>query len=273
MEGYDFSQVSPTALIPVVSRGEYTDIPFAKEMLAYLKKSAAIPSYSSEEVRSYAPFFEARFKAVSNILMEQRSGQVLELASGFSPRGMDLCRRGILYVELDLDGMIDQKRRMVAAILGTIPDSLKLVSGSVLDQAAVTAACASFRDEPVTITTEGLLRYLTFEEKTQFASNVKQILARYGGTWVTPDIHIKEFAPGRSRSEFHQQLMQGLGRDIGGNYFDSVEHARVFFEACGFSVEDRPLLENIRNRVGCLSFATPSLLAQLEQRRIFVLSL
>jgi hypothetical protein len=41
MEGYDFRRVSVTALIPAFARGEYTTIPWAREMLAVLRERGA----------------------------------------------------------------------------------------------------------------------------------------------------------------------------------------------------------------------------------------
>ena len=83
MEGYDFSRVSPTALLLVAVRGERTDIPFAKEMLAHLRATGAssLDDYPKDVARSYAAFFEARFKSVSRILSEHGFSQVLELAA------------------------------------------------------------------------------------------------------------------------------------------------------------------------------------------------
>lgn len=245
-------------------------------MLDYLRRSGSLPDGISasvpDELRGFAPFFEARFQSVSRILMEQGATQILELASGFSPRGMEWSRRGAVYVEADLPGMIEQKRAMIAAILGSVPSNLKLCPASVLDRKPLMAARAWFRPEPVAITTEGLLRYLTFPEKSQLAAVVREILGRFGGSWITPDIHLKQWAIERSRSSLDLSMRHGLGRDLLGNYFDDLAHARRFFESCGFLVEERPLLED-REIVASLALATPSLLDQLEERRTFILRL
>ena len=274
MSGYDFARVSATAYFPVVARGEYTRLPFAKEMLDYLRRCGSLPDGISAsvpgELRGFAPFFEARFQSVSRILAEEGATQILELASGFSPRGMEWSRRGVVYVEADLPGMIEQKRAMISAILGSVPPNLRLCTASALDREALMSACARFRPEPVAVTTEGLLRYLTFPEKSQLAAIVREILAQFGGAWITPDIHLKQWAIERSRSSLDLSMRQRLGRDLLGNYFNDLAHARRFFETCGFLVEERPLLED-RDMVASLALATPSLLDQLEQRRTFIL--
>jgi len=62
-----------------------------------------------------------------------------------------------------------------------------------------------------------------------------------------------------------------LGRNLDPNYFDDLEHARAFFEGCGFEVESRPLLEGIRETVISLPNATEELLAELNDRKTFTL--
>lgn len=273
MSGYDFSRVSPTALLPLLGRGDYTDIPYAKEMADYLKSRVSLPPEATTEryQQSYAPFFEARFKSVNSILTEQHADQILELASGFSPRGMDWSQRCAVYVETDLPGMIEQKREIIRAILGSLPPNLLLCPASVLDRDALLAACSHFRKEPVAITTEGLLRYLTFPEKAQLAANVHAILGKFGGAWITPDIHLRQWTLQRVDAAFHKRQMEEIGRDVDPNYFDDLAHARAFFESCGFAVEERPLLEGVRDSMVSLPHVSADLREQLEERRTFIL--
>jgi O-methyltransferase involved in polyketide biosynthesis len=273
MEGYDFRRVSVTALIPAFARGEYTEIPWAKEMLAILRERGATVStgpWSEDAPRQYASWFEARFRAVSRLLEEKRATQVLELAAGLSPRGMDLAQRGVVYVEADLAESIALKREIVTAILGSVPENLHLRAASVIDREQLLACCSAFvAGRPVAATTEGLLRYLTFEEKTQLAANVHEILRRYGGWWITPDIHLKGWAD-RQSAVYHQTERQTLGRSLDSNYFADLDHAQQFFEGCGFAVDSRPLLEGIRDQIAALH--NDELMRDLNERRIFVLT-
>lgn len=263
-----------TALIPAFARGELTDIPWAKETLACLRARGSSLSggpWNERAAHNYAPFFEARFKAVNRILEERGATQVLELAAGLSPRGMDLARKGIVYVEADLADSIELKREVVKAVLGGEPANLFLCEASVLDGGELSRCCAAFReDRPVAITAEGLLRYLTFDEKTRLCANVRDILSRYGGFWVTTDIHLRHWA--RQQSPINSATeTESLGRNLDPNYFDDLEHARTFFEGCGFEVDSRPLLEGIRDRVVSLPMAPDALVSELTDRRVFVL--
>jgi len=273
MEGYDFRRVSVTALVPAFARGEYTEIPWAKEMLAVLRERGATLSngpWSEHTTRDYASLFEARFHAVSHVVEEIGATQVLELAAGLSPRGMQLAQRGIVYVEADLAESIELKREIVTAILGAVPRDLHLCAASVIDRVELLTCCSRFvRGRPVAVSTEGLLRYLTFEEKMRLSANVHEILRRYGGWWITPDIHLRSWAQQQSPS-YRQSETETLGRSLDSNYFADLDHAQEFFESCGFVVDSRPLLEGIRGRIVALN--NEELLAELNERRLFVLT-
>jgi O-methyltransferase involved in polyketide biosynthesis len=269
---YDFERISITAFGPVAARGEYTNIPFAKEILSYLQERSLVPEREfPARLERHAPFFEARFKAVSRILFEQHATQIIELASGFSPRGLDPAFQSTVYVEVDLPKMITLKREIVTALLGSIPSHHKFCCASVLDRDEFAQSTAHFRKQPVAVTSEGLLRYLTFDEKAQLAENVRSILDAYGGVWITPDIHLREWAPENKRPSADWGLDARLGRDLNVNYFNDLAHARSFFEGCGFEVEERPILEGVREQVVSLRLAPPDQLAELEDRKVFTL--
>lgn len=274
MEHYDFRQVSVTALIPAFARGEFTDIPLAKEVLACLRSKGPILAegpWTQRNAHEYAPLLEARFKAVNRILEESGVKQVLELAAGLSTRGMEMAQRGVVYVESDLAESMVMKREVVTTVLGHVPKSLHLCPASVIDRQELLKCCSVFADRPVAVTTEGLLRYLTFEEKTQLAANVHEILSRFGGMWITPDIHLRHWAHRHRGPAEREKETERLGRSLDPNYFDDLDHARGFFESCGFRVESRPLLEGIRDRVILLPTAPEEIVAELNERRIFIL--
>jgi O-methyltransferase involved in polyketide biosynthesis len=273
MEGYDFRRVSVTALVPAFARGEYTKIPWAKEMLAILRDRGATLSdgpWSEQDARGYAWLFEARFRAVSRVVEEKGATQVLELAAGLSPRGMELAQRDVVYVEADLAESMALKREVVTAIFGSVPKSLHLCAASVIDRDQLLACCSPFVTErPVAVTTEGLLRYLTFEEKTHLSENVHAILRRYGGWWITPDIHLRGWALQQS-PRYHEIETETLGRNLDSNYFADLNHAQQFFESCGFTVESRSLLEGFHSQITVPQ--NEDQVAELSDRRLFVLT-
>jgi O-methyltransferase involved in polyketide biosynthesis len=273
MEAYDFRRVSVTALVPAFARGQYTTIPWASEMLELLRDRGATLSespWTGQSTRGYASLFEARFRAVSRLVAEKGATQVLELAAGLSPRGMELAQRGVVYVEADLAEALGLKQEIVTALLGPLPQNLHLCAASVIEREQVLACCFPFdTGRPVAVTTEGLLRYLTFEEKTRVAANVLEILRRYGGWWITPDVHLKSWAQQQSPA-YRQSERQTLGRSLDSNYFADLDHALRFFDGCGFVVDSRPLLEGIQDQIATLQYEDQ--LANLNDHRLFVMT-
>ena len=270
---YDFRKVSVTALIPAFARGAYSDIPWAREMLAVLRKRGATLSegpWPEERMREYAFLFEGRFRAVNRVVEEKGARQVLELAAGLSPRGMELARRGMVYVEADLEDSVRMKREVVTAILGSVPEGLHLCPVNVLDREQLLGCCGALdAGSPVAVATEGLLRYLTFEEKKRAAGNVLEVLRRYGGWWITPDVHLKSWALALNAADRRSER-ERLGRDLAPNYFDDLDHAYQFFDQCGFAVESQPLLEGVREQI--MAPQNEDRLAEMRDSRLFVLT-
>jgi O-methyltransferase involved in polyketide biosynthesis len=271
MGGYDFRRVSVTALIPAFARGEYTTIPWSREMLAVLReRGATLPEGPWREYGAFASIFDARFRAVTRLVEEKAATQVLELAAGFSPRGTELAPRGIVYVEADLAESITLKREVVTAMVGSVPRNLHLCAASAIDREQLLSCCVPFATaQPVAVTTEGLLRYLTFEEKAMVAANVHDILQRYGGWWITPDIHLRTWAQ-RQTPTHRQAELKMLGRSLDANYFEDFDHARQFFERCGFAVDSRPLLQGIQDQIA--AGPNEEQAAMLNDSRVFILT-
>ena len=271
MGGYDFRRVSVTALIPAFARGEYTTIPWSREMLAVLReRGATLPEGPWREYGAFASIFDARFRAVTRLVEEKAATQVLELAAGLSPRGAELAPRGIVYVEADLAESITLKREVVTAMLGSVPKNLHLCAASAIDREQLLSCCVPFAaGQPVAVTTEGLLRYLTFDEKAMVAANVQEILQRYGGWWITPDIHLRTWAQ-RQTPTHRQAELKTLGRSLDANYFEDFDHARQFFERWGFAVDSRPLLQGIQDQIAARPNEEQA--AMLNDSRLFILT-
>jgi O-methyltransferase involved in polyketide biosynthesis len=98
-----------------------------------------------------------------------------------------------------------------------------------------------FRKEPIAVVNEGLLRYLTVEEKTIVAKNVQELLGLFGGAWITPDLSLRPQSAfglsGERRREQFARIERITGIDVAKNYFENEDAARVFFEDLGFTIE------------------------------------
>jgi O-methyltransferase involved in polyketide biosynthesis len=104
------------------------------------------------------------------------------------------------------------------------------------------------RRKPVVILYEGLLGYLTFEQKRQVFANVREMLHVYGGVWITSDLDTldKLEQMHNIRTEF-QQLVQTVqtmtGSSLKDNTFTSFEEVERFALEQGFDIKRDEMLD------------------------------
>lgn len=253
-----FEKVIPTAWM-VAYRRTFSDIPFSQEIFEKLEEIRKRNNYEdiSSDLKKpeLAPQFEARHKLIDKLIYQSNSDQILELASGFSSRGLSMSKKdNFNYVEMDLPSVIKEKEQIIKEIAKNkefeVPENLHFESGNVLDFKNFEKATKHFeKSKPVTIINEGLLRYLNFQEKAKVAGNIQKILKEFGGSWITSDISLRKiFSKENKVMNDHIKKISALtGKDIVGNRFETEEEARNFFEKLGFSIESHSFMEVFDN--------------------------
>ena len=249
------SPISETAIIPAYGRS-LSDIPYAFE--AYASLQVLAPDVVAKVERQglltaeLAPQFEAYYKIVQRLLEESGVDQVLELASGYTMRGLDIASQSPkTYVELDLPDVMQQKQNLIRHMGVSAPANLHLVSGDVTDDADMERALRHLDPaKPVAIINEGLMRYLDFPGKTKLAKTIHGVLERQGGVWINPDISLMQGVAQEDEiaTNFSTSLSALSGVNTTGNLFSSTNHATKFFQGLGFSVEPHGLME-VSNRL------------------------
>src|SRR6478736_5747514 len=108
----DPAQISVTAKVSAYYR-KFSDIAFAAEVATQIGADEAFAkivrdhALKPDKLTFYAAMFEARYKSITQLIRECGASQVLELACGYSLRGLDLTRASSLcYVETDLPGVV-----------------------------------------------------------------------------------------------------------------------------------------------------------------------
>jgi len=241
-------RISPTAWT-IAHRRTVTDIPYSKAIFGEIEKLRELQGVDiPDQLKSpeIAPQIEARYKLVSRLLAQNRIEQVLEIAAGFSPRGLELTENRATYVEVDLPGIMTQKKKIVNSIGSN--ENLFLEEGNALDATSLQTATRHFdRSKPLGIIHEGLLRYLTFEQKATVARNIHKILSAFNGVWITPDITLKAVVQAENTATQQTTGIVGelIGVNIDKNSFEDVNHAQRFFEGLDFSVERHSFMEVI----------------------------
>jgi len=254
-----FEAVIPTAWL-VAYRRTFSDIPFSKEI--FKKIEAIRQREGQQEITSnlkkpeLSPQFEARHKLIDKLIFQVASNQILELAAGFSSRGVSMSKdNNIDYVEVDLPSVILEKVQIIKEIAKEnnfqVPNRLHFESANVLDLEKLEKAVVHFeRNKPLTIINEGLLRYLTFEEKAKVANNIHKLLEEYGGVWITSDISLRKIFSNQNKvmAGYVKKISELTGKDIENNRFEKEDDARKFFEELGFFIE-RHSFDEVRDNL------------------------
>jgi O-methyltransferase involved in polyketide biosynthesis len=246
-------QSSFTAQGLVLRRMLYTDLPLAHEIFDALEKIHPMSAVDREWASrpSIIPFFEARYLMTDRIISQHGIHQILELASGLSPRGLAMAKDpAYTFAEVDLPSEIELKKRVIenlvaAGVIVTPGKNFHLVEGNVVDKKVFDEAIAFFHNEPIAVVCEGLLRYLSFDDKATLATHVHGLLKKFGGVWITPDIEVRTDEDQRR----HRNDVGMHGIDVEENLFESVPATQKFFESFGFTVAIMPLKDMTKELV------------------------
>jgi len=245
-----YEKISPTAKFVAYGRS-FTDIPFAKEVAA---ESGAEKAYREltrgvEQTGSLPPLWEARYKATDRILGQRGATQVLEVAAGLSPRGLAMTENpAVVYVVTDLPQILEEEQAIAEAILAKLNirrPNLHFQIANVLDRESLSRAVIFFKpNRPMAVITEGLLPYLSRREKEVAAKNIRRLLVKHGGIWITPDVSTKQSWSDVSRidrvsmGQRIRKISGVTGRNIRSNVFANESEVKQFFDGAGFAIQE-----------------------------------
>lgn len=246
----DHGKISFTAKLVAYYR-MFSDIPFAKDVAEYIGAEQAHDSLfkhqgqERDELMEYAPILEARYKSIVNLISELGIQQVLELASGFSLRGLAMTQDpSITYIDTDLADLNALKLKLIADLRSKyrIKDTgnYHIATANALDLPQLQSASRQFRrDQPIAIVNEGLIIYFSIAERELHARNIHALLDDFGGVWITPDFSTKTDAkdstPGRKR--FRQAVTGLTERTCMSAAFETDNQMDEFFAELGFQAE------------------------------------
>ncbi len=226
-----YESISPTAILTSYPR-IFTDIPYEKEIYEWLSKNC------NDEInlnKLLAPEIEARYKLINKLLNKSNVFQVLELAAGYSSRGLIYSKNGYKYVEMDLEGVANNKKRIINDLFEP-NNNLKIISGNALNYDDYLKCDAYFDDKELAIINEGLLRYLTFAEKRVVGENIYKLLKKHGGVWITSDVTPKRFIQKQNKQNptLNDNINNVTSRNNLNDRFEDENHIRDFFGEIGF---------------------------------------
>lgn len=231
---------------------KFSDIAFAAEVATLIGADEAFAkivrdhALEPDKLTFYAPMFEARYKSITGLIAECGATQVLELASGYSLRGLDLTQSGSLhYVETDLPDVVATKLELLEDVrrrhhIAPRP-SHGVTAADVLDVGQLQGAAAGFdRGRPLMVLCEGLVGYLTREETGRLTRNVRALLGEFpGGWWIVPDFafktELRDLPPGRIR--LREAITGVTQRQLDASAFEDGDDLAAFLHRAGFDVQ------------------------------------
>jgi O-methyltransferase involved in polyketide biosynthesis len=193
------SRISPTA--------HYTGYVWARNGLSHPELSTPEGRVLYESLRpmmtlsgllgrgSLEAYLLARHTAIDAVLtraIEQHGvTQVIEIASGLSPRGWRFTERygdRVTYVETDLPEMVERKR----GALERMGAHHRVIALDALEDEGLTALADELDQATgLAIITEGLLGYLPSDEVAALWRRLAMVLSRFeGGGWYISDLHL-----------------------------------------------------------------------------------
>ncbi len=245
---------------------QFSDIPFAKEVARRIGADEAFETIVREhglerdKLASYAPMFEARYKSLGNLIEKSGCDQVLELASGYSLRGLDLTQRSALrYIETDLPDVVATKLALLDDVrrehaIASSPRHVVTIADALVLEWLRAATDALDHGAPLLVLCEGLIGYLTREETERLASNVRALLGAFGrGTWICPDFSFRtELANLPVERVRLRTAVTGITeRQLDASAFEDEADLEAFFARVGFEVgvrsqiDETPVLSSI----------------------------
>jgi O-methyltransferase involved in polyketide biosynthesis len=192
-------------------------------------------------------FLLARHQLIDHLLTEAidsgRVSQVIEIASGLSPRGWSFAEKygaALTYLETDLPGMVARKRQVLAG-LGSLSaehrveelDALASDGPRSLDTLAATLDPA----RGTAIITEGLVNYFDRDTVIAMWGRFASALSGFTDGVYLSDLHLY----GDANPTLTWAFTLGLSAFVRGRvhlHFDGVEEARTALLDCGFAVAE-----------------------------------
>lgn len=248
-----FDPVSPTAKIVGVLRAQDQSLQLIDEPTLLSEGEKLLNELGIVDPVSRAAMsvlFQSRYHALNIAIAETKVAQIVELAAGISPRGLQWSRMSpdTLYVESDLPQLIVRKAKFIRNALYSDCEPLRgflhCCAVDVLERSSLFQALSGVdTNKPFAIVTEGLLLYFREVELKQFLQNLHHVMAEFPQTcWVTDLVTRDDLDQLRSS---HPEVIQAIrkvfsltGRSvIPDNPFQTEDCIHRLLGDCGLRVE------------------------------------
>lgn len=268
----DYTTISPSARGLLLMKS-LTNIPFVRQaavsMFGAAATNAAKQRLADQTFLARLIHFEQRYWSIDQVLTHYPVGNILEISSGFSFRGLNMATQNphLTYIDTDLPEVIGNKLAIVDDIIteNRIDNTgnLYIQPLNALDEDAFNRLIDQFPPGPVAILNEGLLVYLEPEEKIRLCHIVSNILKRRGGCWITADVYIRK-QPALDKPDAFSDFLKS--HDVERKKFESFDEAESFFNQQGLRI-DR-VAGPVRDKVSALKYIPQAVLENLSREQM-----
>jgi O-methyltransferase involved in polyketide biosynthesis len=259
MENYN--KISVTAKV-VAHWKSKSDIPYAAEIADLIGAEQAADQLegkaNSRQSSFMIPVMEARYKSINFALKKSGLNHVMELASGLSPRGLQIVADNGTYLGTDLEEIPKETFPIIREIAkreGISEDHLCLQPVNALNREQLKSAADYFKEQPFAICNEGLMMYLDNSERAKMAQNIREVILQNEGRWITTDLAFHEtmfevIDPNMLDDEVIKKIKKRFkkisnetGRNFRDNWFNNSSEAVQFYKDIGFKIHDFPMYD------------------------------
>lgn len=254
----EFEMVSYTAYTSLHWLKE-AGVPEAKEYAKAIGSRALLDKDAIPDYKTLAPInyfcHEMRYAALNQYIDENGYKNVMDIACGFSPRGLVMAREGKHFIAVELDAVAVAGNGYLQKCLGD--DEKKLASYEAIDATDKQAmlAAADKMNGKICVVIDGLMMYLSNDEQAKVLQNIKAILQKHGGCLVTADFVARDFITQAAVTMYGEKNADALYREsvqvyesvaeanFDKTFFTNAADAQRFIEKQGLHVKRIPLYD------------------------------
>lgn len=178
---------------------------------------------------------------LDHLIRDNGVTQVLEIACGLSPRGMQFSRRypQVKYVEADLPGMVERKRTLLNRN-AALRDKHTIVECNFFEKDTPAALNTVLREhfdqsQPIAIITEGLVNYFDLPTISSVWGKIARLTRAFPAAWYLTDLYPEAHGRAAPFVNIGARLLGQITRAEVNLHFTSDDAIEEGFRQVGFS--------------------------------------
>ena len=128
---------------------------------------------------------ETKYRTMCRLIEDSGYHVCVDLPCGYTPKALRMTEKGLRFVGLDLP-IVAQEAGPVLRSLAACPERMFFSGVDATNYNSLETVLQGI-DEPLCISTEGMMMYFSEDEADAVISNISGLLGIHGGCWITPD--------------------------------------------------------------------------------------